>query len=165
MLLGGLGVVLLVVVLAQGFGQDPRQIDSPLVGQPAPRFELHDLAGERFALDNVRGRPVLINFWATWCPPCVAEHSSLQRLARRFENRVEFVGVIYQDEESLIRDFLSQRGAWGRTLDDPGSLTAIRYGVFGAPETFIIDADGVIVHKITGQLDEANVSRLLGDLL
>ncbi len=158
-------VVALVAVLAQGFGRDPRRVISPLLNQPAPEFELVNLDGEPVSLESFRGRPVLINFWATWCQPCIAEHGSLQRLATRFEGRVEFLGVIYQDEERLIRSFLAQRGAWGRTLVDPGSLVAIRYGVYGAPETFLIDKNGVVAHKITGQLSEARVSALLGDLL
>lgn len=165
LVVGGLAVVALVVMLAQGFGRDPRSIDSPLLDRPAPLFELQDLAGDSVDLASLRGRPVVINFWATWCPPCVAEHASLQRLARRFEDRVEFLGVIYQDDPQLIRDFLAQRGAWGRTLEDPESLTAIRYGVFGAPETFVLNAAGTVAYKITGQLDEARLGQVLGDLL
>lgn len=165
LIVGGLAVVALIVMLAQGFGSDPRAIDSPLLERPAPQFELQDLAGDPVRLTDLRGRPVVVNFWATWCPPCVAEHASLQRLARRFDGRVEFLGIIYQDDESAIREFLAERGVWGRTLEDPASLTAIRYGVAGAPETFVVDADGRVAYKITGQLNEARLGEVLGDLL
>lgn len=165
LVVGGLAVTALIVMLAQGFGRDPRSIDSPLLDRPAPLFELQDLAGDSVDLASLRGRPVVINFWATWCPPCVAEHASLQRLARRFEDRVEFLGVIYEDDPQLIRDFLAERGAWGRTLEDHDNLTAIRYGVAGAPETFVVDAEGTVVHKTTGQLNEARLGQVLGDLL
>lgn len=165
LILGGIAVIALVVVLAQGFGSDPRSVTSPLLEKPAPEFALRDLAGQEVQLSELRGKPVVINFWATWCPPCVAEHASLQRLAIRFRGRVEFLGVIYQDDLGAIRRFLAERGEWGTTLVDPGSHTAIRYGVFGAPETFVIDADGTVTHKITGQLNERRLGEVLGSLL
>ena len=162
---GGLAVVALVVVLAQGFGRDPRAVESPLLHQPAPDFTLEDLEGSRVVLSQLAGKPVVLNFWATWCPPCVAEHASLQRLATRFRGRATFLGVIYQDEPAAIRQFLTERGSWGPALVDPGAHTAIRYGVYGAPETFVLNADGVVVHKIAGQLDEQRLGEILGGLL
>ncbi len=165
LILGVVSLLALVAVLAQGFGRDPRRVISPLLDKPAPEFELLGLDGDSVSLPALHGKPVLINFWATWCQPCIAEHDSLQRLAQRFEGRVEFLGIIYHDEEAPIRSFLAQRGTWGSTLVDPESLVAIRYGVYGAPETFLIDTNGTVVRKITGQLDEGRVSALLGELL
>jgi len=153
----------LLVFLGLGFRSDPHLIESPLLGKPAPDFELVDLDGTRVSLAELKGKPILVNFWATWCQPCVAEHSVLQRGAERWEGRAHFLGVIYNDEEENIRRFLAQRGGWGSTLVDPGSTVAIRYGVYGAPETFIIDAQGVVREKVTGAMNMRYLEQLLSE--
>jgi thiol-disulfide isomerase/thioredoxin len=94
LLAGALVVVPLVAVLAAGFGTDPRAIDSPLVGKAAPTFSLADVAGTgTVSLPTLRGKPVVVNFWATWCQPCKAEHADLQALAKAWSGRASFVGV------------------------------------------------------------------------
>ena len=162
---GGLVVVPLVVFLALSFGHDPRLIESPLVGDPAPAFDLHSLDGEAVSLPALAGRPVVLNFWATWCQPCIVEHPVLVESARRYEGRVHFVGVIYQDDGELIRRFVEQRGSWGPSLVDPGSEVAIRYGVYGAPETFFIDRQGVVRRKVTGPMGPSMLDAYLAELL
>lgn len=162
---GLLIVVPLLVFLAIGFRFDPRTIESPLIGKPAPDFSLVDLDGRTVALDDLAGRPVVINFWATWCQPCVVEHPILLQAARAYEGRAHFVGIVYQDEPDLIRQFVARRGVWGPSLLDPGSRVAIAYGVYGAPETFILDADGRIVRKVTGLVDWNVLSETLDRLL
>lgn len=162
----GAAIVLpLLVVLAVSLRFDPQVIPSPLVGTEAPVFELESLDGERVRLADLRGQPVLINFWATWCQPCIAEHPVLVDGARRYRGRARFLGVIYQDEPDLIERFLAARGSWGSTLIDPGSKVAISYGVYGAPETFILDKTGVIVEKITGPTGPRQLDAFLGPLL
>ncbi len=161
---GALVVVPLLVFLAIGFRFDPGEIESPLIGRPAPPFSLVDLDGKTVELAALAGRPVLINFWATWCVPCIAEHPMLLEAARRYEGRVHFLGIVYQDEPDLIRRFLVERGAWGPSLLDPGNEVAISYGVYGAPETFLLDARGVVVEKMTGLLDWQTLNRTLEDL-
>ena len=165
LIVGGLIVTALLVFLAMGLGKDPRLIESPLVGKEAPSFVLQDLDGNTYDLEALRGKPVLINFWATWCQPCIYEHPFLIEAAKRYEGRVHFLGVIYNDEPSLIRRFVAQRGAWGPTLIDPGTQTAIAYGVYGAPETFIIDPDGVIVEKVTSVVQWDSLTRRLDGML
>lgn len=162
---GALLVVPLVVVLALSFGHDPRLIESPLVGEPAPAFDLRSLEGERVALETLAGTPVVLNFWATWCQPCIAEHPVLVEYARRYDGRVRFVGVIYQDDSELIRRFVETRGSWGPSLVDPGSEVAIRYGVYGAPETFFIDGDGVVRRKVTGPMGPGMLDAYLAEVL
>jgi cytochrome c biogenesis protein CcmG/thiol:disulfide interchange protein DsbE len=147
---GVLLVIPLLIFLALGFRSDPNRIESPLIGQPAPRFALADLDGKVVSLADLAGRPVVINFWATWCQPCVVEHPTLLAGARRYADRVAFLGVVYQDRPDLIRRFVAERGAWGPSLIDNDSEVAIAYGVYGAPETFILDANGVIVDKAAG---------------
>ena len=165
LILGAIFVLPLLIFLAISFRYDPRALDSPLVGKTAPTFTLADLDGRVHRLADSRGRPVVINFWATWCQPCVVEHPVLVAAARGYAGRVDFLGVIYQDRPELIREFLQQRGSWGPALIDPGSEVAIAYGVYGAPETFFLDADGTIVERVAGLVTPETLNRILGELL
>ena len=165
LVMGAAVVVPLLAVLAIGFRFDPHAIESPLIGREAPTFSLMGVDGETVDLAALRGRPVIINFWATWCQPCIYEHPILVEAARRYEGRARFLGIIYQDDPDLIRRFVDARGAWGPSLIDSGSQVAIAYGVYGAPETFILDADGMIVEKITSVVVWQTLTRLVDGLL
>lgn len=165
LLVGLLLVTPLLIFLALSFRADPRAIDSPLVGKPAPDFELRSLDGETYRLSDFRGQPVMVNFWATWCQPCLAEHPVLVAGARQYAGRATFLGVIYQDEPEKIRRYLDARGEWGPTLVDSDSKAAISFGVYGAPETFFIDPEGVIVEKVTGAMNPSFLSRKIDGLL
>ena len=155
----------LLVVLAVSLRFDPREIPSPLIGTQAPVFELVDLDGETVNLSELYGKPVLINFWATWCQPCIVEHPVLVDGARRYQGRAEFLGIIYQDEVEKIERFMAVRGDWGSTLVDPNSKVALAYGVYGAPETFVLDRSGKIVEKVVGAMSPSRLDALLGPLL
>jgi len=165
LLIGSLLTVPLLAFLAVSFRFDPRQIDSPLINQPAPEFTLVDLDGNVFSTAELRGKPVVINFWATWCQPCIYEHPILIDGARRYRDRVQFVGVVYQDDEEKIRRFVAREGAFGPSLLDQEARVAIAYGVYGAPETFFVDAEGVIREKVTGALSPRSLDRILGAIL
>jgi len=154
-------VVPLIAFLALGLRSDPSRIDSPLVGKPAPELALADLDGKKIRLQDLRGKPVVINFWATWCQACVVEHPVLLEASRRFEGRVQFLGLIYQDDPVTVRSFLDRHGSWGPSLVDPGGRLAIAYGVYGVPETFILDSQGTIVDKVTGPVDARELVRTL----
>lgn len=158
---GALLAVPLIAFLALGLGNDPNQIDSPLVGKPAPDFALQDLNGRTWSLAELRGRPVVINFWATWCQPCVYEHPILVDSARRWQGRAAFLGVILHDTPEAVDAMVRQRGAWGPALVDPESRVALAYGVYGAPETFFVDAAGTIVEKVTGPVTPDQLEALL----
>jgi cytochrome c biogenesis protein CcmG/thiol:disulfide interchange protein DsbE len=134
---------------------DPNRMDSPLVGKPAPHFSLKRLSdGTVVTLENLRGRPLLINFWSTWCLPCRAEHPVLLRGARHFGQRVEFISIVYQDRNEAVAAWLNRYGGQGYpTLIDEGTKTAIAYGVYGVPETYFIDSKGIIRDKHVGPLD------------
>jgi cytochrome c biogenesis protein CcmG/thiol:disulfide interchange protein DsbE len=165
LLLGLALAVPLFVVLALGFGHDPRAIESPLVGKPAPAFALTPLeGGPAVSVASLRGTPVVLNFWATWCVPCQQEHGELQAAARRWRDRARFVGVVYQDRPEAIRAWLARMGVIGTTLVDVGSQVALAYGVTGVPETFIIGPDGVIAHKFTGPVTAADLDARLSAL-
>jgi cytochrome c biogenesis protein CcmG/thiol:disulfide interchange protein DsbE len=165
LLVGILLVVPLVGLLAVSFRFDPKIVESPLIGKPAPDFTLQDLEGNVISLSALRGTPVLINFWSTWCPPCIQEHPLLEMAAEQYRGRVHLLGVIYQDEPATIQRFLDERGSWGPSLIDPENRVGIAYGVFGPPETFFIDAQGVIVDKVIGGLHPQYLRQALEGLL
>lgn len=149
--------VILAVVLASRFGGDPGLVDSPLIGQPAPQFDLPSLDGrDRLSLDAMEGEIVVVNFFASWCLECRNEHSDLVATANAFADRgVRFVQIGYQEDPAESLQYLQEAGTSPSTayLADPGSRTAIAFGVFGIPETFFIDSGGTVVGKIVGQAD------------
>lgn len=165
LLVGAILVVPLLIFLAIGFRFDPGHIESPLIGRQAPIFSLEDLDGRTFDLAALRGQPVVINFWATWCQPCIYEHPILIQAAERYQGRAQFLGIVYQDDPELIRSFLDSRGAWGPALIDTDSQVAIAFGVYGAPETFILDSNGVIVEKVTSAVDWQTLTTIVDGLL
>ncbi|HWE25357.1 MAG TPA: redoxin family protein [Myxococcales bacterium] len=161
-LIAGLVVVLpLLAVLVMNLGRDPHSIRSPLIGKPAPPFSLKPVGGgAAIDLASLRGRPVVVNFWATWCVPCLEEHAALTAAARTFSD-AQFLGVVYEDEESNAKAFTTERGGAYPSMMDPDGRMAIAYGVFGVPETFFIDRDGRIVEKYVGPLDRGTIATLL----
>ena len=162
LLVGVVVVVPLLGILFANLGRDPHQVDSPLIGKPAPGFELATVGGgETVSLAANRGKPVVLNFWATWCVPCYQEHEVLTRTARAVGSDVRFLGVVYEDEEALVRRFLREQGSSYPSLLDPDGKTAIAFGVYGVPETFFIDAEGVIVDKHVGPLSSEILSAQL----
>lgn len=157
----GLGVaaltVVLAVALASRFGSEPGLVASPLIGQPAPHFELTTLdGGDEVDLTDLRGDIVVVNFFASWCLECRAEHEDLVATADAFAgDGVVFVQVGYQESPADSLAYLESAGMspWTRYVADPGSRTAISYGVFGIPETFFVDEEGTVVGKIIGESD------------
>jgi cytochrome c biogenesis protein CcmG/thiol:disulfide interchange protein DsbE len=152
----------LVGLLFAGLGKDPRKVESPLVGRSAPAFTLKRVdGGGEVSLESLRGRPVVLNFWATWCVPCYDEHPVLLQGARVLGKDVEFLGVVYEDEEDRVNGFLAQHGnAFPSLMDDAGK-TAIAYGVAGVPETFFIDKTGKVVEKHVGPLNARALHALI----
>ncbi|MHB0969055.1 MAG: TlpA family protein disulfide reductase [Thermoanaerobaculia bacterium] len=160
-------IVPFLVILFMNLGRDPHEIESPLIGRIAPQFALREVGSSRAVpLESLRGRPAVINFWATWCVPCFEEHPILVSSAAAYGDRVQFLGVVYQDEEPRILKFLSENGQSYPTLFDDGGKTAIAYGVYGVPETFFLDPTGKIVAKHSGPLTPqalaANVQLAMG---
>lgn len=131
---------------------------APLVGIEAPAFSLTPSGGgAEVSLASLKGKPIVINFWATWCEPCQAEHATLHRAAEILGDRVQFLGVAFDEDPSVVDAWLKKRGSRYPTLVDPGARTTIAYGVAGVPETFFIDADGRIVSKFSGAIDPATL--------
>lgn len=149
--------VAFAVVLASRFGTDPGLVDSPLLGQPAPEFDLAQLeGGETVSLGDLGGDIVVVNFFASWCLQCRNEHDALTSTADAFaDDGVTLVQISYQESPPNSIEYLETAGRsqHAHYLADPGSRTAIAYGVFGIPETFFIDEQGVVVGKIIGESD------------
>lgn len=158
-------VGVLLAVLATNLDRDPHRVRSPLVGRAAPGFELRVAGGtESMSLDRYRGRPLVMNFWATWCVPCYAEHPVLTAGARANSGRAQFLGVVYDDGEPKILEFLALYGTSYPNLVDREGKTAIAYGVYGVPETFFIAGDGRIIAKHVGPLTPESLTENLAKL-
>ncbi|MFL6247881.1 MAG: TlpA family protein disulfide reductase [Thermoanaerobaculia bacterium] len=166
LLSGAVLTTALIAVLMSGLGRDPKHIDSPLIGNTAPAFALKTVgSGELVDLTRFRGKPMVVNFWATWCGPCWEEHPILNETATLYGNRVQFLGVVFQDDERKIQDFLRKRGSAYPTVIDDRGKTAIAYGVGGVPETFIVDAKGTIVVKHDGPISQEQLQSYLAEVV
>jgi cytochrome c biogenesis protein CcmG/thiol:disulfide interchange protein DsbE len=164
--IAGLLTLPLIVVLASGFGVDPHAVPNLLLHKPAPAFELTSVEGKPLSLENFSGKPLLLNFWSTWCEPCKAEHEMLQQAAKYYGDQVQFLGIVYQDEADAVTRYLKARSNNYPQAMDPGSRVAMDFGVAGVPESFIIDAQGQVAFKqagvITGPIIQKTIDPLLG---
>ncbi len=162
-----LACVPVIILLAYGFRTDPRAIPSPLLRQPAPGFRMSVFDGGELSLVGLKGKPVLLNFWASWCyPACYEEAPLLEATWRKYKDQgFMVVGVDVQDKEANAREFMRRFNFTFPNGPDPGSKISIDYGVYGVPETFFIDREGRITYKhvgaITPALVEAQVQALL----
>ena len=163
-LLIGIGLAT-AVVLATRFGDDPNLVESPLIGEPMPDVTLEALDGSGpVTFEDFVGEMTVINFWASWCFPCRAEHGLLAEAARQFDG-VNFVGVVFQDSADRANEFLDEFGRPYQNVLDPDSRGAINFGVFGIPETYFIDEAGTVVAKISGELQPGVIEEVLGQII
>jgi cytochrome c biogenesis protein CcmG/thiol:disulfide interchange protein DsbE len=148
------GAVVLLVILGVALARGGTgRVDSPLIGKPAPDFQLASLEGQTVSMADYAGRPLIVSFWASWCQPCDREVPLLARAADTYSGRdLGVVGILFSDDPAPAREFLVSHGARYPALADPAATTAVRYGVFGIPETFFVGRDGRIVSFRIGEI-------------
>jgi cytochrome c biogenesis protein CcmG/thiol:disulfide interchange protein DsbE len=152
-LVGGVALVATLMLLPLAFGvtRDPGQLPSALLGSEAPAFSLPRLdRNGSISLSSLRGRVVLVNYWASWCRECRVEHPVLERAWQRFRDQgVVLLGIPFQDQVSGVRSYVAEMGGRWPQLDDGGEA-ALAFGVFGVPETYLIGADGRLLYRWVG---------------
>jgi cytochrome c biogenesis protein CcmG, thiol:disulfide interchange protein DsbE len=143
----------IAVFLYRGLFLDPSELPSALIGKPFPAFSLPAVqGGDNLTEGDLRGKPALVNVWATWCVACRAEHPVLNKLA---ELGVTIHGVNYKDDNADALKWLKEfHDPYQLNIDDARGSLGLDLGVYGAPETFLIDKDGIIRHKFVGVIDE-----------
>lgn len=149
-----------------GLSLNPTLVPSPLIGQPAPAFELPHLdeAAGSFTHDDLRGRVTMIHVWASWCVTCRAEHATLEAFARR--ELVPIIGFNYRDQRADARRWLETLGnPYEFVVVDADGRVGTDWGVYGTPETFIVDREGVIRYKHVGPLTDALIESHIVPLL
>jgi cytochrome c biogenesis protein CcmG/thiol:disulfide interchange protein DsbE len=139
---------LLVAVFVVGLGKDPALVPSPLVGKPAPEFTLPRLddPSQSLSRSDLLGKTSLVNVWGTWCAGCREEHDTLLALAR--DSGIPIYGINWKDDQQLAREWLATLGnPYVAVGVDQEGRTALDWGVYGAPETFLIGPDGTVLYK------------------
>jgi len=161
----GIGLVLLALVFSGVVGMyladylnttDSGQAAPIEIGQTAPDFELYDKAGKGYSLSSLRGKVVLVNFWATWCPPCRAEMPSMEELYKNNigGGKLELLAINVESEgPGIIDEFSKEYPHSFPVVFDLNAEVQNKYGVFKFPETFIIDKKGIIVERVIGAID------------
>ena len=143
--------MIVAIFLFVGLGLNPHEVPSPLVGKPAPAFSLPQLhePEKQFSLQDMKGKVWLFNVWASWCGGCEQEHPLFMELARR--NVVPILGMAYKDQPENSKMWLHRGGnPYALVVTDIEGRVGIDYGVYGVPETYVIDKQGIIRHKHIG---------------
>lgn len=158
--------LVLSVFLYMGLGRDTREVPSPLIGKAAPAFTLPTLydTGKYFSPKEMQGKVWLLNIWASWCDACKDEHPVLMEFAR--QHVVPIVGVDYKDKRDAGIDVMRKAGdPYNLVISDADGKVGFNYGVYGVPETYIIDKIGVIRYKLIGAVTPRNLRDTLIPLI
>lgn len=164
----GLAMLLFVGVLMNS-GKDTSAIPSPLIGKPAPAFSLPKLnfPDDIVTTEDLKGKPYLLNVWGSWCPECQVEHPVIYKLAA--SGKIRVIGYNYKDDAEAATSWLKQFGnPYEIVLFDEPGRAALDWGIYGAPETFLVDAEGIVrwkhVGPITPMVIEQEILPALEDL-
>lgn len=164
----GLGIFLFFVIRVggadrgeAGFLAGRELLDSPAVGAPAPDFELENLSGKRIRLSNLRGKPALINFWATWCGPCRLEMPAIQARYDEHQSELAVLAVNFDEPKDEVQAFAEELGLTFEILLDPGAAVQDLYRVRGYPTTYFVDADGLVQAVHLGGMSERQLEEYL----
>jgi cytochrome c biogenesis protein CcmG/thiol:disulfide interchange protein DsbE len=149
-----------------GLGRNARQLPSALIDKPAPVFELPPLREGQTGVrtDDLHGQVTLVNIFASWCAPCRLEHPLLMRLAK--EEKVPIIGIAWKDTRAKAISFLDELGdPYGKIGFDGTGRTGIDWGVYGVPETYVVDRDGRVRHKVVGPITAQELTTRLLPLI
>jgi peroxiredoxin len=145
------GVILLAAVLPFSCSEE---VQAPEIGKTIPEIVLPDLQGDTFRLSKARGRVVLINFWASWCPPCVEEMPSLEKLHQTLRGKgLDVVSISVDDDRDIVERFKKEHGLTFTILHDEGAKVANRFQTYKFPETYVVDREGRLIWKFIGPRD------------
>lgn len=133
-------------------------VAGPAVGRPAPDFTLTTLGGDTVTLSDLRGTPVVLNFWATWCGPCRREMPALQAAAERFDGQVLVLGVDQGEDPQIVQDFVTEMGVTFPIPLDDEYLVGDTYNIRGMPTTFFVDDKGIIRHLWVGEMNSVTLA-------
>jgi len=158
-------LIICLFLFISACGQEPATVK---VGDLAPDFSLVDLAGKTWVLSELKGQVVFINFWATWCPPCMKELPSMQKLFKTLpSDKFKMLAVLNNDKPAVASFVANQNGFTMPILDDSKQLIGARYAITGLPETFIVDKQGVVREKVIGpaQWDSPGSVQMIWNLI
>ena len=158
--------VLMVGLLGYGLGLDPKKVPSPLIDKPAPDFSLPRLYAPEQQISNkdMQGEVWVLNVWASWCVACRTEHEYVKRLAQM--NLAKVIGLNYKDDPEDAKNWLRKLGnAYSASLMDQDGRVGIDWGVYGVPETFVIDKNGTIKYKYIGPINQEVIDTEIAPLL
>jgi cytochrome c biogenesis protein CcmG/thiol:disulfide interchange protein DsbE len=160
-------VVLLVVVFAKVKGGAPDTAATPLIDEPAPTVQATTIDGKSFNLADRKGSWVVVNFFATWCPPCVQEHPELLRFQQGQAGQAdgaELVTVVNNDDPATVRKFFAANGGNWPVLEDPNGAIYVSFGVAKVPETWIIDPNGYVRARIITTVSADGLAKIVNQL-
>ena len=156
----------LCVFLVIGLQLNPKDVPSPLIGKAAPQFSqpILNQTSQEFSPEQMRGKIWLLNVWASWCVSCREEHPLLNELAK--QQTIPIIGLNYKDQDDAAKEWLAKMGdPYQLSIVDRSGNVGINYGVYGVPETFLINSQGIIVHKFTGPLTPTLIQKELLPML
>ncbi len=159
----GLVLIAIIAIAATSSPATERIADSPLLGRAAPVATGDVVSGPPGSLEELRGKYVIVNFFATWCVPCRKEHPELVQFAARHAKAADatVLQVVYGDRAATVKSFINKNGGAWTVLDDPKGAIALDWGVRGLPESYLVDPDGVVQAKITGGATADGLENLL----
>jgi cytochrome c biogenesis protein CcmG/thiol:disulfide interchange protein DsbE len=158
--------LVMVVFLGIGLKLDPHEVPSPLINKPAPAFTLPQLhePQKTFSPADMKGKVWLLNVWASWCVSCRQEHVYLTEFAR--DGSINLMGLNYKDEPAAAMQWLERLGnPYKISISDIDGMAGLDWGVYGVPETFIIDKKGIVRHKQTGPVDPTILQTIIMPLI
>ena len=157
-------LLVLAVLLGRGLQLDPHKLESVRIGKPAPHMLLQTLDGYQFDSEALKGQVWVLNVFASWCSACVIEHPRLLQIGK--QDRVPLIGLAYKDKSSDTSAWLQQHGnPYQQVALDIDGRVGIEYGVYGVPETFVIDAEGIVRLRHAGPIDDRFFAQQVEPLL